>query len=252
MATAVMNIKPGWRATVTADRNDSIILTLPSGATQLQRFEQREIFALRIDSDGGVWVRLDSVTLGSGEPSADAPIGAVWRGRLDDLRASGLHLASGGAAAERYSAVVRRLLPQLPADGVSARLSWRDSASAKLAVDVFSGEERRSEQWSSGAVIGNDGGELPVKVSEKYEQYGEGETSGHPMTMTAQGRRSGTYYVTMDGTIRRASLGDSAAVLISVRDSRQLIPTMRYSSTAISFESPSSSEAAAAQPIKRQ
>jgi hypothetical protein len=53
--------------------------------------------------------------------------------------------------------------------------------------------------------------------------------------MTAQGRRSGIYYVSTTGEIRSAELTDSAAVSIGVPATRQLMSGLRFTRTDIRF-----------------
>jgi hypothetical protein len=51
--------------------------------------------------------------------------------------------------------------------------------------------------------------------------------------MTAQGRRSGTYYLTLDGRIDAATVDDSVAKLIAIPALRQTIPTMQFTRYSI-------------------
>jgi hypothetical protein len=233
-----VTLRENWRARVVVDRDDSIILTLPSGAHQLQRFSRRAAFTLRTGDDGSVSLRLDSLVVRP-PVGADAgnPVGATWTAqlagdRLNDMRVSGGN--AGSAAA--LTPLVRDLLPRLPTGGVRAGRSWADTSSGPVTVDIFSGSERRTSSWATGSASPRGSTRvLPVTLREDFEQLGTGTEGGQRMSMTSQGRRNGTYYLTGDGRISDAQLDDSVAMLISIAKTRQLIPTIRYSRTSVHF-----------------
>lgn len=233
-----ISLRDGWRATVLVQRNDSIILTLPSGDRQLQRFERSAGFTLTMDGHGQVSLRLDSMTLRprTGNGLGVTPVGATWSGRAGDARVNAMHVTGGGDPAAELTAVVRNLLPRLPAGGVHARMVWADSSTGDVRVDVFKASEHRTALWSSGVLSQRAGsGVLPVLVREDFEQLGDGQQGGRKITMTSQGRRSGTYYLTTDGRVSGAQLEDSVAMLISIPDTRQVVPTMQYARTIVRF-----------------
>jgi hypothetical protein len=231
-------LRDNWRARVVVDRSDSIILTLPSGDHQLQRFSRRAAFTLTIADDGTATLRLDSLAL-KPRVSGDAgnPIGAVWTGQIagDHLNAIQVSGGSAGSAAP-LTTLVRDLLPRLPAGGARAGLAWSDTSNGPVRVDIFSGSERRTSTWAAGSASPRGGSRvLPVTVREEFEQLGTGNESGRRMSMTSQGSRSGVYYVTFDGRVSDAQLDDSVAMLISITGTRQLVPTTRYSRTSVHF-----------------
>jgi hypothetical protein len=230
-------LRDGWHATVLVQRDDSIILTLPSGARQLQKFERNAGFTLIMDGDGRVSLRLDSLTIrprtGTGQGTA---VGATWTGRAADAHVNAMRVTGGGDPAAELTAVVRNLLPRLPAGGIHARMTWADSSTGDVRVDVFKASEHRTAAWSSGALTQRAGsGVLPVLLREDFEQLGDGQQGGRKITMTSQGRRSGTYYLTTDGRVSGAQLDDSVAMLISIPDAKQVVPTMRYARTIVRF-----------------
>src|SRR5262245_30493040 len=63
-------LRDDWRATVLLERTDSVVLTLPTGAQQLQRYERRARFALTIAPGGIVAIRLDSLVTRPTNPTA--------------------------------------------------------------------------------------------------------------------------------------------------------------------------------------
>lgn len=232
-----ISLRDGWHATVLVERDDSIILTLPSGDRQLQRFERSARFTLTMDGDGRVSLRLDSLTLRPRTGNGPLiPLGATWAGRAGDARVNAIRVTGGGDPAAELTTVVRDLLPRLPAGGVHARMSWADTSTGEVRVDIFKASEHRTAAWSSGALGQRAGaGVLPVLVREDFEQLGDGQQGGRKITMTSQGRRSGTYYLTMDGRVSGAQLDDSVAMLISIPDRKQVVPTMRYARTIVRF-----------------
>jgi hypothetical protein len=236
-ATNGIRFQDGWHATVLVQRDDSIILTLPSGDKQLQRFDRRAGFTLAMDGDGSVSLRLDSLTLRPRTGTAPAvPMGVTWTGRASDAHVDALRVSGGGDPAAELTAVVRSLLPRLPAGGVHARMRWADSSTGNVRVDIFKASEHRTAAWSSGAISDRPGGRvLPVLVREDFEQLGDGQQDGRRLTMTSQGRRSGTYYLTSDGRVSGAQLDDSVAMLISIPATKQVVPTMRYGRTTVRF-----------------
>ena len=231
-------LRDGWRATVLVQRNDSIVLTLPNGEKQLQRFDRHAGFTLAVDGDGEVSVRLDSLTLRprTSNVAAGVPVGATWTGRANDVRVNAIRASGGGDPTAELTTVVRDLLPRLPVSGVRANMSWADSGTGEVRVDIFRANEHRSAAWSTGAMSARpDGQTLPVQLREEFEQVGDGLQGGRRMTMTSQGRRTATYYLTPDGRISSAELDDSAAVLISIPDTRQVVPTIRFARTTVRF-----------------
>jgi hypothetical protein len=74
-------------------------------------------------------------------------------------------------------------------------------------VDVFRATETRTRSWTAEETIDLNGVQVhPIRVREEFEQLGRGSQAGREMTMTAQGSRSGNYYVTLDGRVDGATL----------------------------------------------
>ncbi len=234
--TPPMALHSDWHATAQLERTDSIVLTLPSGDRQLQRYTRRAVFAIDVARDGHVLVRLDSLATTPAEPNRDDPVGATWSADLDNSQIDGVHLEQGGDAAARLTRMVRDLLPTLPSGGAQSNTTWSDSSQGHVRVDVFNANERRIDTWSAGALTQHEGtAVLPVRMRESFEQLGDGSESGTRMTMTAQGRRSAVYYVTRAGQLTSAEVNDSVAMLISVPANRQVVPTQRFARTSVRY-----------------
>lgn len=232
-----ISVEKNWHVRVLVERDDSIVLVLPSGDRQLQQFHRSAVFTLGTDGDGTVSLRLESLTVLPTDVAAHAtPLVAAWTGRADDTRVNALHVSAGGALADELTALVRNLLPRFPAGGAHAQTTWTDSAAGKLRVDIFTANERRAATWTAGRFNRDaTGTSLAVRVRENYEQLGTGWQGGQKITMTSQGSRSGLYYSTNNGRLTSAQLTDSANMLISIPDTRQVVPTRRYSRASVRF-----------------
>lgn len=236
MYTPPIALQSDWHATAHLERTDSIVLTLPSGDHQLQRYTRRAVFAIDIAPDGHVLVRLDSLVTTPPEQGHADPIGAIWTDDLSDSRIDRLHLEQGGDPASRITRMVRDLLPTLPSGGAQSNTTWSDSSAGSVRVDVFNANERRTDTWVAGALTQHDGGAvLPVRMHESFEQLGDGSESGTKMTMTAQGRRTAVYYVSRAGRLTSAEVNDSVSMLISIPSNRQVVPTQRFARTLVRY-----------------
>ena len=238
-APSTVTLRREWSTVVVMERDDSIVLTLPDGNRQTQRQTRTARFTMTL-TPGAIRVSLDALTL---RPAlgdvANEVVGTTWTGRVSGSgRISSLQASRGTPLAEELGGVVETLLPRLADGTVRPGLTWSDSASGPVRVDIFRGTEHRSSRWTSGERTLRDGVEvIPVRVRESYEQLGRGSQSGRQMTMTAQGRRIGTYYVTLDGRIDAATMQDSVAKFITIADTRQSIPTMQYARTSFRYGS---------------
>jgi hypothetical protein len=229
-------VRAGWRATVTLERQDSIVLTLPTGDHQLQRFSRHASFSVAVDSTGRTTIRLDSMRVSPKPATGEANEREAWTTELGETRINGLKVTTGGDEAAELGSVVRYLLPRLPAAGVHPPATWQDSAEGNVRVDIFSASEHRVADWTASAAADHDGTRAAsIHLRETFEQIGDGTQGGVKITMTAQGKRSGTYYVSADGRILSAQLSDSMAMLISVPSRKQVVPTTRFSRTTIRF-----------------
>ncbi len=226
-----------WRSLVILDRRDSLVLTLPDGSKQRQRLGRLARFTLTVDGSA-FSVRLDSLLLTPASPeAAKGAIGTTWSGRFGPFgRIERLTPSQGGLLVEELTTTVASLLPTLPRGGVRAGERWADTTRRVIRVEVFRTDDRRLARWQANPPTEIEGLRLiPIAVREDFEQIGRGASAGREMAMTAQGSRSGVYYLTADGRVERALMRDSVAKLITVPGSKQSIPTMQYSLTLIRY-----------------
>ena len=234
---AATRLTTQWQSRVLLEQRDSLVLTLPNGSKQVQRLGRQARFSLTV-ANGNFTVRLDSLRLApaSDEVSREA-VGATWTGKLGAFgRLEALSASKGGILVEELTTVVAALLPTLPRGGASAGEVWADTTKRTIRVEIFRAEDRRIARWRANTATEIQGLRLvPVQLREEFEQIGRGVSSGREMNMTAQGSRTGTYFMTLDGRVERAVLVDSITKLITIPSSRQSIPTMQFSRTQINY-----------------
>lgn len=238
-STAV-TLRRDWTTTVRVEREDSIVLTLPDGSRQVQRQGRTAHFTM-ILAPGTVRVMLNDLVL---RPSlgteATEVIGTTWTGRVGASGAiTNLQASRNTTLGDDISNVVRAFLPRLPDGRVEPGVRWADSSEGAVRVEIFRANERRTTQWNTDQRTEHNGMALiAVRSREEYEQVGTGNQAGREMTMTAQGRRTATYYLTLDGRVDSATLQDSVAKFITIPDTRQIIPTMQFARTALQYGIP--------------
>ena len=231
-------LRNDWRATATMQRLDSLVLTLPDGSQQIQRAGRLARFTIEVGANNAFTATLDTVAL---QPPADAAVaeavGIRWTGKLTGAgQLEGLRISRSSGLGDDLTSMVRSLIPPVPFGGVPVGQSWKDTSSGAVKVGVFQVNERRVRSWAAGERTERNGlGVYPVRVREEFEQLGRGTQAGREMTLTAQGSRTGNYYVTIDGRVDGAALLDSVAQFITIPATRQTIPTMRYSRTTLRF-----------------
>lgn len=234
---AATRLTTQWQSRVLLEQRDSLVLTLPNGSKQVQRLGRQARFSLTV-ANGNFTVRLDSLRLApaSEEVSREA-VGATWTGKLGAFgRLEALSASKGGILVEELTTVVAALLPTLPRGGASAGEVWADTTKRTIRVEIFRADDRRIARWRANTATEIQGLRLvPVQLREEFEQIGRGVSSGREMNMTAQGSRTGTYFMTLDGRVERAVLVDSITKLITIPSSRQSIPTMQFSRTQINY-----------------
>jgi hypothetical protein len=226
-----------WRSRVQFDRSDSIVLTLPAGATQVQRMTRRAVFTLTVGPESAVTVRLDSLTMSPApEATAHSVVGTVWTGRMLGTRVVWRATAATDPVIEGLRLDLEGLFPSLPSGGVVAGTRWADTSTIRGRVDIFETSQRVVMKWTAGSDTTLAGTSvLPLRATGELEQSGTGSGAGVAMTMTGQGSRSVTYYMSKIGQIRLITKKDSMSVLISIPSSRQLVPTIRLIRSRASF-----------------
>jgi hypothetical protein len=227
-----------YTSTAILERNDSIILALPSGGRQVQRLSRRARFTVNVTDRGEVRVRLDSLVF---RPSAGGSergaVGATWTGRLTTAGLSEVRSDRRSAVVAEMTQAVRDLFPALPRSGVATGDNWSDTTRGRRQVEIFEANDERVARWSVGRRSTRSGIlVLPVTASESYTQLGEGEQAGRSMRMSSEGRRTSTYYLAMSGRTDAIVQVDSATRLITIPSTRQAIPTTQVIRTRVGWD----------------
>lgn len=235
--TATLLLPQLWRSRVQFDRSDSIILTLPAGATQVQRMTRHASFTLTVGPRSEVTLRLDSLTMSPiPGPASLTLVGAVWTGRMLGTRVEWQTMSGAGSVIEDLSVDVAGFFPRLLPGGVAAGAHWSDTSTTRGRVDIFETTQRLTTKWVAGqdtTILGAS--LLPLRATGVLEQSGKGSEAGMGMTMTGQGSRSYMYYLSKDGRVGLATRRDSVNVMISIPSSHQLVPTLRLVRSRVIF-----------------
>lgn len=231
-----VTLAPAWRAIAVMERRDSITVTLATGARQSQVLAQRARFSVEMAQDR-VRIRLDSiaVTPVSG-PGVGEVIGVTWSAPVRSGRIGNLVPNRHTPIVDDLTPALQAVFPLLPAEGVRPGMTWVDTTSGKRRVQAFEVGDQRTSEWRTSPRTNRNGMPVqPVTVTEHFEQMGEATPGGQRMTMTAQGERSSTYYITVAGRLQGVVHRDSVAMLISIPSRRETIPTMQRISTIVRF-----------------
>lgn len=234
---APVALATGWSARATLDRRDSIVITLPNGTRQVQRLARRATFRLDVDGRGGVRIVLDSLsfTPSAGVAEREAQ-GTIWTGELGRAGLGRLRPSRRSPVIDELTGTMQGMFPVMPRSGVRPGMTWADTSQAERRVQAFVAADNRTGTWAAGQRTMREGLEVqPISAREQFEQIGEAETGGQQMKMTAQGRRSSTYYLTVGGRIDMVTHQDSVAMLITILARRETIPTMQQIRTTIRF-----------------
>lgn len=231
-----MTLSRGYGATAIVQRRDSIVLALPDGGRQLQQLSRDARFSFSVSDRGELRVRLDSLRLRPSGGRESEVIGTTWTGRLGPSGVTDLRANRRGALVGELTVMVASLFPAIPQSGVASGDIWADTTRSRRQVEIFEASDDRITNWSVGRRTTRDGVlMLPITATENYQQLGEGEQAGREMRMSADGRRSTTYYVTVLGRVDRIISSDSANRLITIPASRQAVPTTQIVRIRVEF-----------------
>ncbi|HRP06843.1 MAG TPA: hypothetical protein PLL69_00010 [Gemmatimonadales bacterium] len=227
----------GYSSTASLVRRDSVILALPDGGRQVQRLSRRASFSVTVSPRNEVRVQLDSIEF---SPSAGGrereAIGTVWQGRLTNQGLTGVRANRRSTLVAELTQTVIELFPAVPAGGVVAGESWADTTKSKRQVEIFEASDERTSSWNAGRRTTRDRILVqPISSVEIYQQLGSGEQADREMRMSAEGRRSATYYLTLTGRPDAIVSVDSATRLITIPSTRQAIPTTQVARTRVEF-----------------
>jgi hypothetical protein len=226
-APGAIALVTGWSGRYAMVRTDSIAITLPTGAVQRQVLGQEARFTVWVGRDAKVTVRLDSLRVRPATATGMQDlVGATWTGTLTRDGIRSLRASRDDAFLGDLGEAIRSLFPSTPSGGFRAEARWADTTEAMRAVEAFLASDRRISTWTAGSRTTREGIEvLPLTLREQFEQIGKGEQGGREMTMTAQGIRLSSYYVSIGGRVDHVVHRDSVGKFITIPAGRQTIPT---------------------------
>lgn len=228
-----------WQSIATLERRDSITLTLATGARQTQVLGQRARFSVEV-AEERVRIRLDSLTIQpSGGPGEREAIGTEWVAKRQAGTIGALTPSRRSPVVDDFTPMLQSLFPTLPTGGVRPGMTWVDTTSGRRQVQAFEADDRRTSEWRASPRTNRNGIPVqPVTATEQFEQMGQANPGGQRMMMTAQGERSSTYYIAVVGHLQEVVHRDSVAMLITIPDRGQTIPTMQRIRTIVRFIPP--------------
>lgn len=233
-APGALRLADRWERRVSVIREDSIVISAANGSRQLERRGRTAVFAMALAPGGGITFTLESLDWRPSAPVPSGLVGTTWSGKIDARgRITALSANRRSSLADELATTLRDVIPPIAQAGVMPGSIWRDSEQAKMRIGAFDVRDDRSSTWRAGERTARG---VPVTVRETYEQLGTGDQAGRAMTMTAQGVRTGTWYLTANGEIESAMLSDSSANLVTIKGTRQAIPATEFHRTTIRYE----------------
>jgi hypothetical protein len=228
------------------ERHDSLTLTLPGGANQLQLIDRTAYLHVTLTRDAAGYLAtivLDSLQASVGGvaavPDSVLPAwGTRWtatltpHGELSALRAD-----RSSTIGDQIGNNLRSLFPTLPPDGVQVGMEWTDTTEVPIRADAFDAVERSLTRYR--AVESDDSRArkaIKLESNGSYQRTGRGKQYDQQLEMTASGNRVAVHYLNPDGTLASARGSDSGNMTITVPAVGQTVPVKQagtYSITSL-------------------
>jgi len=212
-------------------RRDSVIITMPTGDSQVQLFGRTAFVTITwVASDSGsqLTAKVDSLVPDSGlsgfTPFLDSARAARWTA-LRDPRGRLLHLQGGvpSLVADQLRDQLELLFPTLPAAGARPGESWTDSSTGPARVGAFAATE-------SGTITAHAEpadtvpGTLPILVGRVRTATGQGVQFGQQITLQASGTDTLTYHITPDGRVVSVVGARATRLVVTIPSVGQSVP----------------------------
>jgi hypothetical protein len=227
-------------------RQDSLTLQLPGGASQLQLIDRTAFLRVTVARDTAGYqatIVLDSLQSSVGGvpavPDSVLPArGTRWvatltpEGKLSSLKAD-----RSSTLGDQVGSNLRALFPNLPPGGVRTGMEWTDTADVPIRADAFDAIERSFTTYR--AMESDDPRAkraIKLESNGSYQRTGKGTQYDQQLEMTASGTRLVVHYLYPDGTLAFARGTDSGDMTITVPAVGQTVPVKQagtYSITAL-------------------
>lgn len=238
-----LTYRPINEAAYTMQRQDSLLLQLPGGASQQQLIDRTAFLRLSVAPDTAGYLAtivLDSLYASAGGvpavPDSLAPArGTRWTARLTpEGELSALTADRSSTLGDQVGSNLRALFPGLPSGGVRVGMEWTDTTEVPLKADAFEATERALTTYR--AVESDDSrNKKAVKLESNgsYERTGKGAQFDQQLEMTAAGTRSAVHYLSPDGFLISAQGTDAGDMTITVPAVGQTVPVKQTGTYSI-------------------
>jgi hypothetical protein len=221
------------------ERQDTVALELPGGATQLQQYTRTAYLTVAIeDAPGGyhTTIRLDSLRQAvGGTVAADSVLraeGTSWTGSLSPQgHLSALRADRASGVGDQVEAGLPALFPVLPTTGLEGATQWGDTAERALRADAFDAKERAVTRYQ---LVKHEGAVYTIEASTVFQRTGTGGQATQPMEMASSGTRRAVYRFSRDGGILSGEGADSAEMTITVPAVGQSVPVHQRAAWKVS------------------
>jgi hypothetical protein len=232
---ALILYRPAAAARYALERNDSLTLDLPGGATQVQQSSRTAYLTVIVADAPGAYhasVRLDSLRQEvGGTVAADSLLraeGTSWTASLTPQgRLSALKADRSSGVADQVEAGLPMLFPVLPPTGLGEGVQWTDTTERSLKADAFDVRERSVTSYQ---VQRRDGAIYTIAATTAFQRTGTGGQATQPMEMASAGSRRATYRFSRDAGVLDAEGADSAEMTITVPAVGQSVPVHQRAS----------------------
>lgn len=234
-SVAPLRYRSGAAERFSLERQDSLTLELPGGATQVQQSSRTAYLSVTIADGPGVYhatIRLDSLRQDvGGTMAADSVLraeGTSWtasltpEGRLGTLQAD---RTSG--VGDQVEASLLPLFPTLPASGLDTAAQWTDTTDRKLKADAFDVQEHAVTTYT---VQKREGPVYTIAAVTVFQRTGTGGQAAQPMEMSSSGARHAVYRFSRDAGVLAGEGADSAEMTITVPAVGQSVPVHQRAS----------------------
>ncbi|MCU0619891.1 MAG: hypothetical protein MUC69_00130 [Gemmatimonadales bacterium] len=215
------------------ERRDSLLLEYPNGS-QAQVLQRTAWIRLLLAAGAGepLTLVLDSLrTTGSLPLDSLRPLdGMVWKGRLSQGRVVDLQPSRQAPLADQLvTPLLVDLLPMMPAAGIAAGDSWRDSTARpeRLAGAELPTSVTTSYRASDGA------GRVTLDVHADAQVTARGTSTqfGQPIEIVAQGTRHHAWRLSPAGQLEGSTHADTLRLSLDVPSVGQTVPATQVGHT---------------------
>ena len=233
--SAPLLYRPSAAERYSLERQDSLTLELPGGATQVQQSSRTAYLTVTIAEGAGAYnttIRLDSLRQDvGGTMAADSVLraeGTSWTASLTPEGRLGAHEADRtSGVGDQVEASLLPLFPVLPAFGLDTATQWSDTTDRALKADAF---DVREHAVTSYTLEKREGPVYTISAATVFQRTGTGGQATQPMEMTSSGARQAVYRFSRDGGVLSGEGADSAEMTISIPAVGQSVPVHQRAS----------------------